>query len=97
MKSFHEPSASARSGLGNSFPFLHILRTRRASESTISHLIGLIIHRNSVLHENPLGETCSGFHFHGLSLAAVIGELHLDMALVVRSVVVAVDDSDGIV
>ncbi len=44
-----------------------------------------------------LGKTGSGFHFHSLSFTAVVGELHLDVALVVGSVVITVDDPDGIV
>ena len=47
--------------------------------------------------KNSLGKTGSGFHFHSLSFTAVVGELHLDVALVVGSVVIAVDDPDGIV
>ena len=76
---------------------LCLLRACRTSESTVSHFIGLVIHRDAVLHKNSLGKTGSGFHFHSLSFTAVVGELHLDVALVVGSVVIAVDDPDGLI
>ena len=68
-----------------------------ASKATIPHFCHLIIQRDPVLHEDPLHESVSGPDLHGLALVAVIRELCEDMPLIVRIIIITVNDADRIV
>ena len=68
-----------------------------AAKAAISFLRRLVIYGDPIFQEDPLGKARSFLYLQTLSLPAVVGQLDLDMPLIVRAIIITVDDPHRII
>ena len=79
------------------FYFLRFLCFCGASKTTVSYCVRIVIHSDSIFHEDSLHETGPCRNLDGFILSGIVGQLCKNMTFIIRKEIITINDSHCII